>query len=363
MKKIVVLLAVICCISSCKKKPSPLENYDRATLLKNIADSVVVPAYTDFNNASNALKAAANDFTVLPNSTNLNALKTAWNNTVAVWMRCEMFNFGYANANSLNSQIGSTPANFIVIEGEIHGTNTIDENYISSTGTTRKGLAAIEYLLYGENISEQAVLDSFTTSSSVARRKQYLNVLCAHVHTQVGLAYNDWNNGNSYTNFLSQTQLDISGSMNLLVNALVEHIEFVRKGKVGKPLGIDNGGVADPSLCEYKLAPRSIENIRENIAQWKEIYTGKTGIGLDDYLDHVGAQYNGTALSTTISQQLDVCLTKANGITVPLHSAVTLQPQQVNALYLELKKLTVLTKVDMSSNLGVVITFSDNDGD
>ncbi|MFM2306759.1 MAG: hypothetical protein RLZZ367_1428 [Bacteroidota bacterium] len=364
-QSLIFFAAVILLVSiqACKPKPSALENYNRTTLLTNLADSVIAPAYNNLSSNAALLNNAANAFAAAPTTLNLQALQTAWSNALDSWMSCEMFNLGYAETNSLDVQIGAVPANYDLIETEIHGTNTLDESYIAATGTTRKGFAAIEYLIYGDGITQQAVLDSFTTSTAATRRLQYLQAICAHIKTQASAVSSEWNNGPGYNNFISQTQLDISGSLNLLVNALTEHIELVRKAKVGKPLGIDNGGTTDGSLCEYRLAPRSIQNIRTNILAWKDIYTGKSGIGADDYLDHVGAQYNGQPLSNTISQQLDVCLEKANAINAPLHSAVTVQQAEVNALYLELKKLTVLVKVDLASNLGVIITFSDNDGD
>jgi hypothetical protein len=361
--KLALFIVVLLFAASCKKKADPLANYDRTALLSNMADSVIVPAYSNFKTGSDNLQTAADAFVATPDANSLAALQVAWNNDVTAWMQCEVYNLGYANTNSMGSQIASTPANFEVIEGEIHSAIIIDDIYMASTGTTRKGLAAIEYLLYGNNTSQQAVLDSFSTSAFATRRKAYLTALCHHISANANAVYNDWNHSNSYNTFLSQSQLDISGSLNLLVNSLVEHIELVRKGKVGKPSGIDNGGIVDGTLCEYRLTPRTLENIKQNIQAWKDIYTGKTGTGLDDYLDHVNAQYNGALLSATIQQQLDVCLAKANEITVPLHLAVTQQPAQVTALHLELKKLTVLTKVDLASNLGVTITFSDNDGD
>ena len=357
-----VFISVLFFIGGCKPKPNLLEKFDRATLFKNMAEGVMTPAYNEFNNAVVANQISTSTFIGTVNTLNLSTVRMDWNMTVLKWMRCEMFNFEYANAVSLNAQIGATAANYEVIETEIHGSNIIDESYITTAGTTRKGLAAIEYLLYGIN-GEQAVIDSFTTSAFAQRRKQYLTSLLQHVHTQTSAAYNSWNGGNSYSNFVAQTQLDISGSLNLMVNALTEHIEFTRRGKIGKPSGIENAGIVDTTLCEYRLAKRSIQNIRENIAAWKVIFTGNTGIGLDDYLDHVNAQYNGAILSTTIAEQIDLCLTKANAISVPLTQATFEQPTQVSALHLEIKKLTVLTKIDLASNLGVVITFSDNDGD
>lgn len=358
-----IILFSLLALAACHKPQSPLENYDRATMLKTTADSVITPSYVALADACNQLNTSAVSFSGNVNAGTLTDLRNNWNNAIAKWMRCEMFNFEYANANSLNNQIDAWPVDIAVIESEIHGSSTIDESYIASTGTTRKGLSALEDLLYGANNNQQEVLDSFTTSAFAARRLQYLQAVCAHIKTQSQAAATDWNGGTSYNHFISQTQLDISGSMNLLVNGLIEHIEFVRKNKVGKPLGTDNGGVADGSLAENRYAPRSIENIKENIAAWRDIITAKSGTGLDDYLDHVDAQYNGQKLSTALVTQMDVCIQKADAVTLPLSAAVTQQQSQVQALYLELKKLTVMTKADMSSSLGVIITFSDNDGD
>lgn len=362
MNRILFFVLVLTTLAGCKPKKSALETYDRATMLKSLADNVVVPAYADMKLQSDSLYTAAQNFTTNPNSGNLSVIISAWNNAVSSWMHVEMYNFYYASDNSLASQIATWPVDFPVIENEVDGSNTIDEAYVAATGTTRKGLSAIEYLLYGDGITQQAILDSFITSINAQRRKAYLLALCAHVKTQSASAYNDWNGGNSYSKFTTQTQLDISGAMNLLVNGLTEHVEYVRKAKVGKPLGTE-GNAANGALCENRLASRSLDNVKANIAAWKNIVTGRNGVGLDDYLDYVNAQYNGQPLSTELANQLDLCEAKCNDITLPLSNAVTQQQSQVQALYLELKKLTVLTKVDMASNLGVVITFSDNDGD
>lgn len=362
MKKLLAIAALLIGLSACHKPENALEKYDRTTLLTNLADSVIAPSYTQFANGSLQLSQAANTFVVSPDAGNLNALRTAWSQTVAIWQACEMYNLEFASANSLAAQIASWPVDTNVIENEITGSATLDEAYVQTTGTTRKGLSAVEYLIYGAG-NDQAVLDSFTTSTNAPRRKQYLAALCAHIKTQGNLAANDWNNGTSHNHFIAQTQLDISGSMNVLVNCLIEHIEAVRKNKISKPLGIDNAGVADGNLTENHRAPLSLESIKANIAAWKVLFNGASGKGFDDYLLAVNAKHDTEDLSVTINNQLDLCLAKANAITVPLHLAVTQQPANVQALYLELKKLTVLTKVEMASSLGVIITFSDNDGD
>lgn len=358
MKKTILYCSLLFLVWSCKKTTNPLDTFDRSTLLKNLADSVVVPAYSHYYQQTNALSIAAVQFSTSPTSTNLVDLKTAWAEANIAWMQVEMYHFFAANDLNANAQLASWPANFSAIETEINGTATINEPFIASTGSTRKGLSAIEYLLYGSD----GVIDSFTLSATKERRKAYLTALCAHQVSLSSALQNEWKGGSSYTQFTTQTQLDISGAMNLMVNSLAEHIEFVRRDKVGKPSG-NEGSNIDGTKCENYLSQTSLLNIQANILAWKTILTSNNTVGLDDYLDHVDAKYDNQLLSTVILEHIEVCLQKADAISVPLHQAVVSQPQQVSELFLALKKLTVLTKVDLASNLGVIITFSDNDGD
>ena len=95
----------------------------------------------------------------------------------------------------------------------------------------------------------------------------------------------------------------------------------------------------------------------------KALYTGGNGTGFDDYLDFVNATYDSSPLSSAISNQFDVTIQAAQNVPVGFSQAVNSNKQQMETLFLELKKLTVMLKVDMSSQLGVVINYSDNDGD
>jgi hypothetical protein len=101
-----------------------------------------------------------------------------------------------------------------------------------------------------------------------------------------------------------------------------------------------------------------------NIEILQAIHSGGTGAGFDDYLDFVEAEYEpGLPLSEKINQQFTDCLLQANALSGPVHELVVSDPDALNDLYLSLKQLLVLLKTDMSSRLGLLITFSDNDGD
>ncbi|MBS1580975.1 MAG: imelysin family protein [Bacteroidetes bacterium] len=360
-------MAAMALLSACKKDddPAPEDRFDRTALLSDVAHRVIVPAYDALALSADSLRDAAQAFAAAPDDAALQALRTRWNAARERWAACEMFRFAFQYEQSINDQIASWPINATVIEGEIGGSGPIDEAYITSTGTTRKGFSAVEYLLYTAPDDPAAVVAAFTTGAHADRRATYLVSLCTHIAARTRALAQAWDtDGQNYAStFISNTQSDISGSLNLLVNAWVEHIEYTRRMKVEIPHGIENGGTPLPDAVEDRRSHRSLANIRAGIRQWKAILSCGDGTGIDDNLDAVDARYEGSALSGRIRAQLDACTAACDAITVPLDEAVLSQPEAVDALYLAIKRLTVLTKLDMASSLGVIITFSDNDGD
>lgn len=354
-------------LAACKKDddPAPEDRFDRGALLHDLAYNVILPAYDALALSTGPLSDAAQDFAATPDADGLNTLRLRWNAAMDRWSACEMFRFGFQYDQSINADIATWPINGPVIEGEINGSGPIDEAYIAGTGTTRKGFSAVEYLLYPAPGAPDDILATLTTGPNAERRRTYLASLCAHIAARAQALDQAWApaGGDQASAFVNATQSDISGSLNLLVNAWVEHIESTRRMKVEIPLGIENGGTPLPDAVESRRSGRSLANIRAAIAQWRAILSSGGGTGIDDNLDAVDARFEGAALSGKLRDQLDACTAACDAITVPLDEAVVTQHDAVDTLYLALKRLTVLTKLDMASNLGVIITFSDNDGD
>lgn len=366
MTLVAIAVLVTCTLAGCKKdgtdEPTPgdVTTFDRRALLNDITNNVILPGYATLNNTSVALRQAAEAFATAPDMDGLVALRAAWNTTMDAWMACEMFRYGLQYTENLNQRIAYVSVNTTLIENEISGSGPIDAAYIANAGVTRKGLYALEYLLY--NGDDAALLDAFTTAPTAERRRTYTTSLCTDVAVRVAAVQDAWNGGYASA-FIAATQSDISGSLNVLVNAWIEHIELVRRDKVQLPSGIEAGDVPNPAAVENRLSGRSIANIKLAVQQWQRIFDSAGGSGLDDNLDAINARYEGDALSARIRQEMQASLAACDAITLPLNEAVIGQQPEVNALFLALKRLTVLTKLDMASQLGVIITFSDNDGD
>ena len=353
---------------ACKKKKDKEQEYDRTTMLTNIGTQIIVPSYLDVKVQTQTLYTAAQTFTTTPDATNLSALQDAWKTAASSWKRAETYTFAYAGDNSIASKVDAWPTNPTVIESEISGSNTLTESYISATGTTRKGFPAIEYLIYDAS-GNAAVLDKFTTQSNYQRRQQYLLAVTADIRTKAADTYTSWNpNGANYVStFISNSSTDAGSSVTLLLNAMVQNLEVVKNEKLGIPLGKKSSGTLHPELVEAKLSAMSISHIKNNLQALENLYRGKAngvdGQGFDDYLTFVKADFDGVPLADKISEQFASCYTAIDAITPPLDNSITAENAKCETAYLELKKLVVLMKLDMSSQLGILITFSDNDGD
>ena len=89
----------------------------------------------------------------------------------------------------------------------------------------------------------------------------------------------------------------------------------------------------------------------------------ENNLGLDDYMDFTNAQQGGSLLSDVIDNQFAEIITALNGLNDPLSNEVVVNNAQGLQAYDKLQQLVPLIKVDMTSALGVLITYQDNDGD
>ena len=107
---------------------------------------------------------------------------------------------------------------------------------------------------------------------------------------------------------------------------------------------------------------RSVSSLKKYING--ESYSfANNGSGFDDYMDFVGAQYGVINLSTAINNQFIEIDNKISLLNDPLSDELLINRTAVQNLYDELQQLVILLKVDLTSALGIQITYADNDGD
>jgi predicted lipoprotein len=148
-----------------------------------------------------------------------------------------------------------------------------------------------------------------------------------------------------------------------LVNQLNFDFELLKNAKIGIPLGKKTLGVTQVDKIESPFAKQSIALAVENLNSIENAFKGASGSGLDDYLDALGAKYNQNDLSDEILSGFAESRTALEAIDNDLATAIDSETSKVETAHTALQNLVVLLKVDMPSQLGVQITYQDNDGD
>ncbi|MBK7130815.1 MAG: imelysin family protein [Crocinitomicaceae bacterium] len=350
---LLILTATI--FSACKDDNKT--EFDRKAMLSNMASAVIIPAFTDLNNALALLITRTDEFNSNPNTTTLTALRQQYVECNVFYQHCAMYSFGPAQDYGIKGAFNTFPTDTTKIEANITaGTYTLG----SVANTTAIGFPAIDYLLYFGG--DAFVIANFSTDALASNRKIYLTDLVTKMKSELQPVLDQWNGGYK-TIFTSADGTDVSSSCSYLLNEFVKDIELVKNAKIGIPSGQQTGGATLPAYVEGYYSGLSNTFALENLYGLETCFVGGNGLGFDDYIRHQEGDDVTNSLADQIIAQFDVCESLVNTLVDPLSATVDTDWASVNNAYLELKKLVILTKTDMTSVLGLLITYQDSDGD
>jgi hypothetical protein len=353
------------CFSSCDRGHNgPTDFFDRGAFLQNMADNLIRPAYNDLSAKTSDLYAAVLAFNATPTAENLVLVQTAWKEAYFQWQYANAYNFGPAAEEglqkSLFEEIGTFPVSVSKIEANVSAGvwNLTDSN------RDARGFLSVEYLIFGSAATADDIVSAFAGSEN---RKAYLLGVVGGLRGKVDIAAAAWN-GAYYTEFISNKGTDVGSSTSHLYNEFIRSFESVKNFKLGLPLGKRPGQTqTEPQLVEAYYSGLSLECLQKHLAAIENIWYGKSksgsdGIGFREYLEKVEG---GPALITSTETQLAALHTALAAVpnTPALSEQVISGSTPLENLYTEIQKLTRYFKSDLSSLLGIAITFSSGDGD
>lgn len=369
MKKIICLalitVSTFILIQSCKKtdggsgNPDTGSSFDRKSMLTNVSTNIIIPAFTSYQANTVTLDAAVTTFNTTPNAANLTALQNAFIAAYKQWQSTSIYDFGPAAEIGLRVNTNTYPVDLNQISANINS-GTYNPQLLANYSA--KGLSALDYLLFGTGADNAAILVQYTTDGKAANRKTYLAALSAELKTNATTVLTAWN-GAYKTTFVNNTGTDAGSSTGFLVNQLIYDYEVIKNFEIGIPAGSQSQGLTYPAKVQAYYSKTSLQLALLHIQAIQNLYLGASGSGLDDYLVFTNAKYNGGSLNDAIKAQFVAAIAKLQTLSDPLSANITSNPTAVIAAYTELQKLTVLLKTDMTSSLGIAITYGDNDGD
>jgi uncharacterized protein len=351
-------------LSSCSDdNGTETPDFDRTVMLQNISENLIVPAYSDLSTDIGSLQASATAFTQNPSTATLSTVQETWEAAYVSWQYANAYNFGPGGEEGLRKGLIEEVGTFPVSESKIEGFITSGTYNLSDFNRDARGFLAIEYLLFSLSDNQQAVVDLYVS----ANRKKYLNDLISNVKTRIDDALAGWNE--SYkASFVSNNGTSVGSSTSYLYNEFVRSFESIKNFKVGLPLGKRPGQTqTEPDLVEAYYSGKSVKMFKAHIQAVENIWYGRKkdgtdGVGFEEYLSNVTG---GDALITSTKAQLEALKSTMN--TIPesprFSSQLESAPTPIDAFHTELQKHTRYFKSDMSSLLGIAITFSSGDGD
>jgi len=330
------------------------------TVLVNLGTNIILPSYQRLATSTATLDAAATAFTAGASSATLSTVQAAFKDAYKAWAACSEFEFGPAADRFLSTHFtNSFPTDTAIIKSNVGGASySID----GLANFAAQGFPALDYLLFA--YGNDNTLARFTTNGNAAGAKQYLTAITASIKTKAAAVADAWSpsGGNYLDKFVKATGVDAGSSLSLLANSYVQDFDVnLQNYKMGIPIGIygPNTLPKSPTKVEGYYSGLSDALLLAQVQAFQAIYQG----GLDDKVAASKAQYGAGSLNDAINSQLSNLITKMQGLPEPLSTGIQNNAATISSAFTEIRKMTVLLKVDMSSALGIKISFQDDDGD
>ena len=370
-QKIIILsLVALSIIFSCGKDDGGTK-IDFSDLFVNTSENIIQPQYKQYKTHCNTLKTATETFVNDVTIANLENLQTLFVENYKLWQHTSLYEFGPAvDADVLlNTSLNSYPTNTSLIDANVASGNY---NLDAANNIFAIGLPAFEYLIYGSDKNNTAIIESFSTATDAANRKTYLTKLADHILSKITLASDRW--ANYHQHYISNSGTGNSSSLTILFNAYLKDYEETKRNKFALPAGFATSFsipiAKDPNKVEGRYADISFDLIKESVKAHKAFFQGighdgVDGVGFFDKLKEYNAQSTVVEgdLADVSLNQLDIITTNLNNYNGSLYTEIQNSNPTLEATSTELQKLVPMIKIDMKSYFGVPITSQDTDGD
>ena len=360
----IFLIGIVALLSSCGGTDAGNNiSTERTALLEQTGNNIILPSYQAFQNEVNSLKKAADAFATESTEPTFTALQNQLKATRLTWQKVNLFQFGPAEDVILRASLNTYPTDTGLIKDNI-ASGEYELGAISNQAAA--GFPALGYLLHGTGETNQQIISAYTEASNASKRMDYLLDNISFIKEKTDNVTSAWSDSNLQM-FLSDENAgtDTGSSLSMVVNAMIVHYErFLRDGKIGIPAGVRSSGVIRSKATEAFYSGYSVELAIANLQTVKGLYQGtgldeSSGAGLEENLEALGRE----SLADEIVTELDEAIAALQKLQDPLSEQVETNHDPVLVAFQEMQELTNLLKADMSSALGITITFQDNDGD
>lgn len=350
------------CSSSSEDPDTPDDNYDRSKILTNVADNIIIPAFTNFDDKLTVLQEKTTFFTASADENSLEEVRAAWLDALKAWQHVAVFNIGKAEEIGFVNFINIYPASSEEIESNIESGNY---DFSNSNYHDSQGFQALDYLFFGLGETDAAIVGKFTTDANAVGYQKYANDILSKMTEITSAIVNDWQGGYR-DNFVNSSGNTATSSLNKFVNDFIFYYEkLLRANKFGIPAG-NFSNTPLPAKVEgfYNKEVSKVLAI-EALTSVKNVFNGTTFNGTSSgssFKEYLEALDNAT-LAANINNQFNAAQTQINTLDTNFYNQINTDNSAMLSAYDELQKAVVMLKVDMLQAFNVRVDYVDADGD
>lgn len=283
---------------------------DRNAIMTNLVDNVFIPNYestaelsASYASGSGALADYCGAINTVDEVNKHAEAKTVWQNLMDKVQQTEIHIIGPAmrNDGALQSRIHSYASGSLqtcAIDQAVIQLNQSTDFSVTSRALNQRGMGAIEYLLFNDNLAHSCSSQVLTTYgwnalSEADRKTQRCSLalaLAGDVADASQLIHDEWTDVDSPYRAEFLTEGSRTENFQQITDALFYIESYTKSGKLGIPLGIDSkcSGITCPNLVESPYSETSLRNIKVNTQEFLRIFNGDSGVGFDDLIADAG---------------------------------------------------------------------------
>ncbi len=394
----VSMLSLAACGGSGGSAVSPAcDQFDCQAMVNNLAENIMLPTVQSFAVEAAALEGAIGGYCAAletgDETATRDAARAAWSDAMAVWQQVEVMQVGplIDNTGTLKDEIyfwstQNPPATrSCLYDQEVVVAETTVGYDIGTRSVTRRGMAALEYLLFEDNlnhscsgaVSSLADWNTRPDAEKKAARCGFAELAVARVSDKADELETKWTELNGY---LHQVKNPGTGgrfsSVQQAVNEMSDALFYLEKKtndiKLAEPPGIKanncgDAGTVCPQAVESWFAAETKSHISNNLHAFQKLFLGEApgdtdAPGFSDFIAAQGEQ----SVADTMEADIEASLTAVDAIPGTVQAAVAdpVDVDTVTSAYNVAKNLTRQLKNQFVAILGLTVpdtAAGDND--
>lgn len=324
----------------------------RAEVLRSVIERVVVPNTAAAAESSRNLERQLSSLTAPPSLAELRAVRQAWQRALLSWKRLDAFRLGpILESNSLLRAM-FWPVRAAGIEALLQGSQPLDEASVDAMGVDRRGLFALEFLLFGDE-SDESFVARFSGAAG-ARRAQLARALAGNVSSYASKVSQSLGNGQKYAEQFAEAGPE---SLNRLIAQQALNAENVLVQRLVRTASLAKSRALEPPVIEGGPGRVSQLIALTYLRATEELYlAGNQGLCRL-------VQSRSSVVDGELRSAFADAIAAVSELGAPLEEVALRDPTKLDAAALAVKKLERALKVDLASLLGVTVSFTSVDGD